>query len=75
MYFIIDLIVICRMLFVMYGSMVYASVLADVERNETAMHEVLSLFLFNFVIGMMLDSFHMCCMILVVRASMHSCAG
>ena len=48
-----------KMLFVMYGSSVFPSVLAITERSEMGLYDVLMFIsLFGFGIGMMFVSFH-----------------
>ena len=50
---------ICGMLFVVYGSCVFSSILAITEISEMGMYDVpMSLSSFGFRIGMMLASFH-----------------
>ena len=44
-------VVMCGMLFVMYGSMVFSSILANVERSEMFLNEGSTLFLFGFEIA------------------------
>ena len=47
------------MLFVMYGSSVFSSVVAIAERNEMGLYDVpMFMYLFGFGIGMKFASFH-----------------
>ena len=56
------------MLFVMYGN-IFSNALANVETSEIGLYEVpMLLFLFGFGMGIMLANFHMCGMMLVLRA-------
>ena len=49
----------CGMLFVMYGSSVFSSVVAIAERSDMGLYDVhMFMFLFGFGIGMMFASFH-----------------
>ena len=49
----------CGMLFVMYGNIVFSSVLAITERSEMGMYDVpMFISLFGLGIGMMFASFH-----------------
>ena len=59
------------MLFVMYESMVFSSVLVSVEGSEMGLYEEPKL-LFCYGMGMMLASFHMCGMMLVLRTNVYS---
>ena len=52
-------VVMCVMLFVMYGSSVFSSVFAITERSEIGLYDMLMFMsLFGFGIGMMFASFH-----------------
>ena len=49
----------CEMLFVLYGSCVFPSVLAITERSEMGLYDVpMFMYVFGFGIGMMFASFH-----------------
>ena len=49
----------CGMLFVMYGSSVFSSVLAITDRSDMGLYDVpIFISLFGFGIGMMFASFH-----------------
>ena len=52
-------VVMCGMLFVMYGSSVFSSVFAITARSEMGRYEVpMFMSLFGFEIGMVFSSFH-----------------
>ena len=56
----------CGILFVMYGSSVFSSVFAIIERSEMGLYDVhMFMSLFGFGIGMMFASFHVCGMMLM----------
>ena len=51
--------------------MVFFNVLANVGTSEIGLYEVPMLFLFGFVMIKMLASFHICGMMMMLRASVH----
>ena len=62
-------VLMCGM-FVMYGSTVFSSVLAYMERSQMGLNEIPRFFfLLAFGMGMMSASFHMCIMTLVLMNS------
>ena len=56
---------LCGMLFVMYGSSVFSSVLAITERSELGLYDM-PMFMSLFGIGIMFASFHVCGMMLLL---------
>ena len=62
----------CGMLFVMYGSSVFSSVLVITERSEMGLYDV-PMFMSLFGIGMMFASFHVCGMMLFSDVSYMGC--
>ena len=62
----------CGMLFVMYGSSVFSSILAITEKGEMGLYDVpMFMCLFGFGIGMMFVSFHVCGMMLLFSDVLH----